>query len=144
MNYNRARILVCEDNGALSAIICFNLRRAGFEITAVENGQAALDALKAESFDLVLSDQQMPLMTGVQLCEQARKLPEHQHTPFILLTAKCMEIDVAMLQETLGVTRALRKPFSPSELVNCIENALAANRCQVSGVGCPGDLSSDT
>jgi CheY-like chemotaxis protein len=144
MTYDTARILVCEDNGALSAIICFNLRRAGFEITEVQNGQAALEALKRESFDLVLSDQQMPLMTGVQLCEAARKLPQHRDTPFILLTAKCMEIDVAMLQQTLGVTRALPKPFSPSELVNCIENALAANRCQVSGVGCQADLLSDT
>jgi two-component system, chemotaxis family, chemotaxis protein CheY len=123
----QARILVCEDNGALSAIICFNLRRAGFEITAVQNGQAALAALKNDSFDLVLSDQQMPLMTGVQLCEEARKLPQHRHTPFILLTAKCMEIDVAMLQQTLGVTRALPKPFSPSELVHCIEDALATS-----------------
>jgi CheY-like chemotaxis protein len=122
-----ARILVCEDNGALSEIICFNLRRAGFEVTAVRNGQAALAALKRESFDLVLSDQQMPLMTGVQLCEAARNLPQHRHTPFILLTAKCMEIDVAMLQQTLGVTKALRKPFSPSELVHCIENALATS-----------------
>jgi CheY-like chemotaxis protein len=124
---NGARILVCEDNGALSAIICFNLRRAGFQITAVDNGRAALATLEKEPFDLVLSDQQMPLMTGIQLCGHARKLPQHKHTPFILLTAKCMEIDIAMLQQTLGVTRALPKPFSPSELVNCIEEALAAS-----------------
>jgi CheY-like chemotaxis protein len=127
---DNARILVCEDNGALSAIICFNLRRAGFEITAVQNGQAALAALKKESFDLVLSDQQMPLMTGVELCAQARNLPQHRHTPFILLTAKCMEIDVAMLQQTLGVAKALRKPFSPSELVHCIEEALATAKVE--------------
>jgi CheY-like chemotaxis protein len=135
----KARILVCEDNGALSAIITFNLRRAGFHITAVNDGRSALAALEKQPFDLVLTDQQMPLMTGIQLCEHARKLPQHQHTPFILLTAKCMEIDVARLQQTLGVTRALPKPFSPSELVQCIEEALTVTGCQVSGVGCQED-----
>ena len=95
-------------------------------MTAVNNGRLALEALQAGAFDLVLSDQQMPLMTGIQLCEHLRQLPEHRRTPFILLTAKCMEIDIAKLQKTLGVTKALPKPFSPSELINCIEEALAA------------------
>jgi two-component system chemotaxis response regulator CheY len=93
----------------------------------VNNGQSALETLQKESFDLVLSDQQMPLMTGIQLCEHVRKLPRHKHTPIILLTAKCMEIDIARLQQTLGVAKALPKPFSPSELVNCIEEALAVS-----------------
>jgi CheY-like chemotaxis protein len=72
----------------------------------------------------------MPLMTGIQLCEHVRQLASHKRTPFILLTAKCMEIDIAKLQQRLGLTKALPKPFSPTELVNCIEEALAAS-CQV-------------
>ena len=59
-----------------------------------------------------------------------RQLPAHQHTPFILLTAKCMEIDFIRLQEKLGVSKALPKPFSPSELIVCIEEALAVG-CKV-------------
>jgi two-component system, chemotaxis family, chemotaxis protein CheY len=77
----------------------------------------------------VLSDQQMPMMTGIQLCENLRQLPAHRTTPFILLTAKCMEIDFPQLQKKLKISAALPKPFSPSELVNCIEETLAA--------GCP-------
>jgi CheY-like chemotaxis protein len=121
----KAKILVCEDNVALSGVICFNLVRAGFEVTSVGNGRLALDALEKGSFDLVLSDQQMPMMTGIQLCENLRQLPAHRGTPFILLTAKCMEIDFIRLQEKLGVSKALPKPFSPSELIVCIEEALA-------------------
>jgi two-component system, chemotaxis family, chemotaxis protein CheY len=121
----KAKILVCEDNVALSGVICFNLVRAGFEVTSVANGRLALDALEKRSFDLVLSDQQMPMMTGIQLCENIRDLPAHKRTPFILLTAKCMEIDFGRLQEKLGISAALPKPFSPSELINCIEDALA-------------------
>jgi two-component system chemotaxis response regulator CheY len=127
MKSDKARILVCEDNVALSGVITFNLVRAGFQVTSVANGRLALDALEKNTFDLVLSDQQMPMMTGIQLCENLRQLPAHARTPFILLTAKCMEIDFSKLQQTLGVSAALPKPFSPSELIACIEEALAAN-----------------
>jgi two-component system, chemotaxis family, chemotaxis protein CheY len=123
---DKATVLVCEDNVALSGVICFNLVRAGFEVTSVPNGRLALEKLEKGRYDLVLSDQQMPMMTGVQLCESMRQLPGHKHTPFILLTAKCMEIDLPRLRQKLGITAALPKPFSPSELVNCIEEALTA------------------
>jgi CheY-like chemotaxis protein len=126
MTNEKAKVLVCEDNVALSGVICFNLVRAGFDVTSVANGRLALDALTKSQFDLVLSDQQMPMMTGIQLCENIRQLPGHRKTPFILLTAKCMEIDLPKLQQQLKISAALPKPFSPSELVNCIEEALAA------------------
>ena len=77
----KAKILVCEDNVALSGVICFNLVRAGFEVTSVGNGRLALDAWRRERFDLVLSDQQMPMMTGIQLCENLRQLPAHRQRP---------------------------------------------------------------
>lgn len=125
MANQKAKVLVCEDNVALSGVICFNLVRAGFEVTSVANGRLALDALQKGTFDLVLSDQQMPMMTGIQLCENLRQMPGCEHTPFILLTAKCMELDFVRLQQKLGVSAALPKPFSPSELVSCIEEALA-------------------
>jgi len=126
MSGDKARILLVEDNIALSGVICFNLTRAGYQVTAVGNGREAIDALHRGRFDLVLSDQQMPKMTGIQLCEHIREMPEHVHMPFILLTAKCMEIDVAKLRQRLGVSMALPKPFSPSELLTCIEESLAA------------------
>jgi two-component system chemotaxis response regulator CheY len=122
----KAKILVVEDNAALSGVICFNLVRAGFDVTSANNGRAGLDMLRKGNFDLVLSDQQMPMMTGIQLCEYIRQLPAHRKTPVILLTAKCMEIDLPKLQQNPGVSIALPKPFSPSELITCIEECLAA------------------
>jgi len=122
----KGRILLVEDNVALSGVICFNLTRAGYQVTAVSNGREAIEALGRGRYDLVLSDQQMPKMTGIQLCEHIREMPDHVHTPFILLTAKCMEIDVAKLRQRLGMSAALPKPFSPSELLTCIEESLTA------------------
>jgi CheY-like chemotaxis protein len=127
MTDEKAKILLVEDNVALSGVICFNLVRAGYQVTAVGNGREALDALERDHFDLVLSDQQMPKMTGVQLCEHVREFPEYQQTPFILLTAKCMEIDPAKLRQRLGLSAALPKPFSPTELLSCIEESLSSN-----------------
>ncbi len=127
MTGDKAKILLVEDNVALSGVICFNLSRAGYQVTAVGNGREAIDALQRGHFDLVLSDQQMPKMTGIQLCEHIREMPDHAHTPFILLTAKCMEIDFAKLRQRLGMSAALPKPFSPSELLTSIEESLASS-----------------
>lgn len=127
MSGDKARILLVEDNVALSGVICFNLTRAGYEVTAVSNGREAIESLERGHFDLILSDQQMPKMTGIQLCEHIREMPDHVHTPFVLLTAKCMEIDVANLRQRLGMSAALPKPFSPSELLTCIEELLTSN-----------------
>jgi CheY-like chemotaxis protein len=129
MANEKARILLVEDNAALSGVICFNLVRAGYQVTAVGDGREAMEAIAAQPdrFDLVLSDQQMPKMTGIQLCESIREIPEYQLTPFILLTAKCMEIDAARLRQRLGLTAALPKPFSPSELLTCIEESLSSH-----------------
>jgi hypothetical protein len=126
MNGDKGRILLVEDNVALSGVICFNLTRAGYQVTSVSNGREAIEALERGRYDLVLSDQQMPKMTGIQLCEHIREMPDHVHLPFILLTAKCMEIDVAKLRQRLGMSAALPKPFSPSELLTSIEESLAA------------------
>lgn len=126
MSGDKANILLAEDNLALSGVIHFNLTRAGYQVTAVNNGREALAVLAQGRFDLVLSDQQMPKMTGIQLCEHIREMPEHVHIPFILLTAKCMEIDIARLQQQLGMAAVLPKPFSPTELLTCIEESLAA------------------
>lgn len=126
MSGDKEKILLVEDNVALSGVISFNLVRAGYRVTAVGNGREAIDALQKERFDLVLSDQQMPKMTGIQLCEHIREMPDYADTPFILLTAKCMEIDVAKLRQRLRMSAALPKPFSPSELLNSIEESLTA------------------
>jgi two-component system chemotaxis response regulator CheY len=127
MSGEKVKILLVEDNLALSGVICFNLTRGGYQVTPVSNGREAIEALERGRFDLVLSDQQMPRMTGIQLCEHIREMPDQAHTPFILLTAKCMELDVAKLRQRLGMSAALPKPFSPAELLTLIEESLASN-----------------
>lgn len=121
-----SRVLIAEDNPALSGVIRFNLSRAGFEVTATRNGREALDAARREVFDVIVTDQQMPEMTGTELCAALRQLEAYRETPIIMLTAKGLELDVAQLREELGVSVTLPKPFSPVELITLVEDCLSA------------------
>lgn len=127
MENTRARILVAEDNPALAAVIEFNLRRAGCAVTRMRNGRLALEAAMEEDFDLVVTDHQMPEMTGIELCERLRALPQYMDTPIIMLTAKGLELDMSNLGETVGVSEYLSKPFSPAELVRKMEECLISS-----------------
>ena len=118
------KVLVAEDNPALSAVLRFNLQNAGYEVTAARNGREALENAKTTDFDIVISDQQMPLMCGTELIEQLREIDAYQATPIVMLTAKAMELDETDLKGRLGVDRLISKPFSPAAIVETVEQML--------------------
>ena len=119
------KALIAEDNPALSGVVRFNLQRAGFEVTVTRNGREALEAARGTTFDVVLTDQQMPEMTGTELVKKLRSTREYKETPIIMLTAKGLELDIDDLRDSLGVSAALPKPFSPAELIVLVEECLA-------------------
>ena len=121
------RVLLAEDNPALAQVIKFNLERAGYEVIVVLDGREAWQAMQQEAFDVLVSDQQMPEMTGCELCARMRTMDTHKQTPAVLLTAKCLELDHSRLESALGVARVLGKPFSPRQLVETVGQLLAAS-----------------
>lgn len=124
MDY-RAKALIVEDNVALARVTQFALTRAGFDTRIAHNGRLGLEAASAGSFDVVISDQQMPEMTGVELCRRLRQLPAYASTPIILLTAKGLELELSQLQEELAISAVFAKPFSPSGIVEAVCQLLA-------------------
>lgn len=121
------RIIVADDNSALGNVVRFHLKRAGYDVTLVNNGQDVLDHLREQSFDLVITDQQMPKRTGLEVCSEIRSdMPEYVGMPIILLTAKRLELDVESLKAEFGISRVFPKPFSPSELVEFVAGLLAS------------------
>ena len=112
------KALVVEDNAALARVTQFGLTRAGFDARTAVNGRQALELACSESFDIIISDHQMPEMMGLELCRRLRSTPEYVHTPIILLTAKGMELELSTLQRELDVSAVFPKPFSPAELVS--------------------------
>ena len=125
MNASPTRILIAEDNPALAGVIRFNLEQAGYSVTAVPDGLQAWQLLQQQEFDAVITDQQMPQLTGVELCERLRADGANKHVPVILLTAKGMELDLADLKTRLGISAALPKPFSPRELIKNVQACFA-------------------
>ena len=125
-----ADLLVAEDNPALSGVVRFNLERAGFNVTMADDGCQAWKLAQARDFKLVITDQQMPGMTGVELCHRLRSHPRYTHTPIIMLTAKGLELNLGDLKSQLGVAAVLPKPFSPRELIQkvaeCLQHSVQA------------------
>ena len=122
----RRRILFAEDNVAMANVVKFRLKKAGFEVTHAPNGLEAWEHAQRASFDLVLSDHQMPLLSGIELCERLREMEKFRATPIILLTAKQLELNRKSLEQQLQVSQIIAKPFSPNHLIETIAQQLAA------------------
>jgi len=126
MQIEGKRILVAEDNPALAHVVRFHLERAGFCVTVACNGREAWDFLQTGSFDLLVTDQQMPEMSGCDLCEAMRQDRRFSGLPIVMLTAKGLEIELQWLREELGVQQVLPKPFSVTQLTETIGDLLSA------------------
>ncbi len=121
---NTKRALIVDDNVALARVTQFALDRAGYETQTAYNGRLALEAALEAQFDIVITDQQMPEMTGVELCQELRSRPEYADCPIILLTAKGLELELPRLRDELGISATFAKPFSPSTVVKACEELL--------------------
>ena len=124
MSNEEKRILVLEDNIALASVVRFNLQAAGFMVETGKNGKKGIELFEKSDFDLVITDQQMPVMTGVEFCTWLRE--QGHQTPVILLTAKAFELDNNQLNCKLDVSQIIKKPFSPSQIVNSVEDMFAS------------------
>ncbi len=116
------RALVVDDNLALARVMQFALDRAGFETQTARNGLLALEIAEQGRFDVVVTDHQMPEMTGVELCRELIKLPHYRECPIILLTAKGLELELPRLRDELGISGVFSKPFSPAAVVKAVED----------------------
>jgi CheY-like chemotaxis protein len=121
-------ILVAEDERVMSDVIRFNLQRAGMQVTVARHGLDAWERLQSLSFDLLLTDYQMPGLTGVELCRKLRSELSDWPVPVILLSARGLELDAAALREELNIQAVLFKPFSPRELVQVVSKTFADAR----------------
>ena len=126
---NQARVLVVEDEPSIREVVGLYLRRAGYQVTVVEDGRAALNSLSDALPDLVVLDLMLPEVDGLEI---TRWLRERGDTPIIMLTARREERDrIAGLE--MGADDYVVKPFSPQELVSRVRAVL--RRTQNSGLG---------
>ena len=108
------RILIVEDNEELLQMTCDALKRY-YHITKARDGKEALDILKYNDFDVIVSDVMMPRMDGIELCQRIKNDINFSHMPVILLTAKT-SIEAKLEGMQSGADVYLEKPFSAKQL----------------------------
>ena len=110
------KVLVIEDEEAISQLLAYNLEKEGFTVRIAGDGDEALAALEEEQPDLVLLDWMLPSVSGIEICRQMRARPGTRGTPVIMLTARGEEEDRVRGLD-VGADDYVTKPFSMSELV---------------------------
>jgi two-component system cell cycle response regulator CpdR len=117
-----ARILVAEDEAAVSAFVVRALSHRGHQVVAVGDGLAAVEKLGAERFDLLLTDIVMPGLDGIALALKASR--DYPQLRILLMTGYAAERQRAHNLEAL-VHRVIAKPFTLTEICDAVETALA-------------------
>jgi len=117
------KVLVADDEIHIIHVVAIKLRNNGYEVIAANNGAEAYDLACREKPDIVVTDYQMPLMTGIELITKMREDERTKEIPVILLTARSFAVTQEQ-QESLGVSSCLSKPFSPKELLKTIQDIL--------------------
>ncbi len=125
-------ILVVEDESALVTLLRYNLEREGFRVAEARDGEEALLMAREQKPDLVLLDWMLPLLSGLEVCRQMRRMAETRGVPIIMLTARGEEGDKLRGLDS-GADDYVTKPFSPSELVARIRAALRRSRPTANG-----------
>jgi DNA-binding response OmpR family regulator len=119
-----AKIVVLEDDASTRKLITAVLKKAGHEVTDVDNGAEGLLTVLAELPDLVVSDVEMPKINGFEVLSDIRNTPETATTPVILLTSRSSDEDIhhGMSQ---GANDYITKPFAPDRLIDSVNQQLA-------------------
>jgi len=109
-------VLIVEDEAPLVTMLRYNLEREGFAVDEAGDGEEALLHIAERRPDAVLLDWMLPLVSGLEVCRQIRRVPATRSLPVIMLTARGEEGDRIRGLDS-GADDYVVKPFSPSELV---------------------------
>jgi len=117
------KVLVVDDEIHIVHVVAIKLRNNGYEVISADNGAEAFELACEEKPDVIVTDFQMPVMTGLELVEKLRQCEQTRDIPVILLTARNFVISQQQ-QKDLQISQCLSKPFSPKELLGNIEDIL--------------------
>src|SRR4051812_1081859 len=115
----RPRILIIEDERALTDVLAYNLQREGYDTTVVADGQEGLRKAQTLLPDLILLDLMLPIMNGLDVCRELRAGDRTRNIPILMLTAKAEETD-QVVGFSMGADDYVTKPFSVKVLLQRI------------------------
>ena len=121
------RILLCDDELHILRAAEFKFKRAGYEVLLAGDGQEGWEKIEKFRPDIVVTDCQMPRLSGLALAERIRTTPQTSELPVVMLSAKGFELPPDQLRSKYGVRCLMAKPFSPRELFARVEAILAGD-----------------
>src|SRR2546422_9558436 len=122
------KILVVDDEQSMTQFLGIVLRKEGYQVTAVNNGRDALERVKAENFDIVITDIKMPGMDGIQLLHGIKK--HDPSLPVVIMTAYASQ-QSAIDAVNLGAFQYLIKNAKNDEIKLVVRNAIEMRRVRV-------------
>ena len=120
------RILLCDDEIHILRAAEFKLKRAGYDVEIASDGQEAWESIQQRVPDILITDYQMPRLSGFGLTQRIRENPATRDLPVLMLTAKGFELSHEDLAEKWNVIAVIAKPFSPRELLQTVDRILGA------------------
>ena len=117
------RILAVDDSATMRQLVRMTLTRAGYEVVEAEDGAKGLQKATAETFDMVLSDINMPNMNGMDLLRNLRQMAQYKFTPIVLVTTES-QLEKKQEGKRAGATGWIVKPFEPTQLLAVIAKVL--------------------
>jgi two-component system alkaline phosphatase synthesis response regulator PhoP len=118
------KILVIEDDPAISRLVDYSLRHEGYEVISATNGLVGIRKAHNEAPDLIILDVMLPGMDGFEICHQLRTEKDTAQLPILMFSAKAQEIDKNTGLK-VGADDYLPKPAAPAEIVKRVEKLLA-------------------
>jgi len=128
------RILIVDDEPNVVELVDYNLKLHGFTTDIAYDGRVASQKIKDQSFDLIILDQMIPLVSGIELLKSIRENKETQNIPVLMLTAKNDEADVVQALN-FGADDYITKPFRVHEMIARVKSILRRSTSVSSGGG---------
>ncbi|MDH5301126.1 MAG: response regulator [Gammaproteobacteria bacterium] len=119
-----AKILSVDDSKTIRDLVSAILTAQGHEVVTAEDGMQAMDIARAQKFDLILSDINMPVMSGISLVSKLRRLEGYEFIPIVMLTTEGADYKKNKAKQS-GATGWLQKPFTPERLLGAVNKLIS-------------------
>ena len=129
-------ILVVDDEAHILHVVSLKLRNAGYEVVTAEDGEQGLELALERRPDLIITDYQMPYVSGLELCQKLREHDTTRDIPALMLTARGYSLAGEVLEQT-NIAAVLSKPFSPREVLARVQELIGGGAPAGEGAATP-------
>lgn len=117
------RILTVDDSASVRQMVCFTLRKAGYDVQEAVDGKDGLEKVSASKFDLLITDLNMPNLDGIGFITGVRKTAGYSFTPILMLSTESQP-EKKDAGRKAGATGWIVKPFDANQLTNVVQKLI--------------------